>query len=331
MFVRFGWSPFLNTPMTTSTHPIFWLHHADQRLGLLPSLGGGVAAWQLNRNNDKLDLWRPWAGSTDRYTLASFPLVPWSNRISAGGFEFDGVFYPMATNRDGEPYPIHGDGWLQRWTLNQPQENTVEMTLDSQAFDGNPYVYTALQRFELLKGGMDQTLKVTHTGIQPLPYGLGQHPFFPRSADTRLTTSVQGVWLSGHDSLPAKHTAELPDGWDPRGGMSVNGSLIDNAYTGWSGQARIDWPDRQLALTIQVPDILARGQTDGVCLLYRSPVISAFCFEPVTHPIDAFHIPGLPGLRLLRTGESLMLKVQWRFADTAPTASSILASAKTAD
>ncbi|MBK9440845.1 MAG: aldose 1-epimerase [Comamonadaceae bacterium] len=317
--------------MTTSTHPIFWLHHADQRLGLLPSLGGGVAAWQLNRNNDKLDLWRPWAGSTDRYTLASFPLVPWSNRISAGGFEFDGVFYPMAPNRDGEPYPIHGDGWLQRWTLNQPQENTVEMTLDSQAFDGNPYVYTALQRFELLKGGMDQTLKVTHTGIQPLPYGLGQHPFFPRSADTRLTTSVQGVWLSGHDSLPAKHTAELPDGWDPRGGMSVNGSLIDNAYTGWSGQARIDWPDRQLALTIQVPDILARGQTDGVCLLYRSPVISAFCFEPVTHPIDAFHIPGLPGLRLLRTGESLMLKVQWRFADTAPTASSILASAKTAD
>ncbi len=311
--------------MTTSTHPIYWLHHADQRLGLLPSLGGGVATWQLNRNNDKLDLWRPWAGSTDRYTLASFPLVPWSNRISAGGFEFDGVFYPMAPNRDGEPYPIHGDGWLQRWRLNQPQENTVEMWLDSQAFDGNPYVYSALQRFELFKGGMDQTLTVTHNGIQPLPYGLGQHPFFPRSADTRLTTSVQGVWLSGHDSLPAEHTAELPDGWDPRGGMNVNGSLIDNAYTGWSGQARIDWPDHQLALTIQVPDILARGQANGLCLLYRSPVISAFCFEPVTHPIDAFHLPGRPGLRVLRTGESLMLKVQWRFADTAPTASSITA------
>ena len=26
-----------------------WLTHADQRLGLLPALGGGVAAWQLAR------------------------------------------------------------------------------------------------------------------------------------------------------------------------------------------------------------------------------------------------------------------------------------------
>ena len=305
--------------MTSPTHPIFWLRHANQHLGLLPSLGGGVAAWQLNRGSGQLDLWRPWAGSTDRYTLASFPLVPWSNRISAGGFEFDGVFYPMAPNRAGEPYPIHGDGWLQPWTLHRPQPDTVEMTLTSQAFGGNPYAYHALQRFVLLEGGMDQTLTVTHTGDQPLPYGLGQHPFFPRSASTRLTTQVQGVWLSGDDPLPTRHTTQLPDGWDPRGGMDVNGSLIDNAFTGWSGEARIDWPDDQLALTMRVPDIAERGQNDGLCLLYRSPVISAFCFEPVTHPIDAFHMAGLPGLRVLQRGESLTLKVQWRFAEVAPT------------
>jgi len=308
--------------MTTSAHPIFWLHHADQHLGLLPSLGGGVAAWQLSRNNVKLDLWRPWAGSTDRYTLASFPLVPWSNRISDGGFEFDGVFYPITPNRAGEPYPIHGDGWLQAWTLHQSQENAVEMTLDSLAFGGNPYAYQSLQRFELFEGGMDQTLTVTHTGIRPLPYGLGQHPFFPRAASTRLTTSVQGVWLCGDDPLPTRHTSELPNGWDPRDGMSVNGSLIDNAYTGWSGEARVDWPDHQLALTIRVPDVLAGGQNNGLYLLYRAPAISAFCFEPVTHPIDAFHLPGLPGLRVLHTGESLTLKVQWRFADIAPSVSS---------
>lgn len=191
--------------------------------------------------------------------------------------------------------------------------------MDSQAFGDNPYAYQALQRFVLLDGGMDQTLMVTHIGAQPLPYGLGQHPFFPRSASTRLTTQVQGVWLSGADPLPTQHTTTLPDSWDPRGGMDVNGSLIDNAYTGWSGKARINWPDQQLALTMQVPEIAELGQNDGLCLLYRSPVISAFCFEPVTQPIDAFHMPGLPGLRALRTGESLTLTVQWRFAETAPT------------
>ena len=70
-----------------------------------------------------------------------------------------------------------------------------------------------------------------------MPYGLGQHPFFPRPAGTRLTTQVQGVWLSRPDCLPTQHTTQFPPSWDPRGGMDVHGTLIDNAYTGWSGEA----------------------------------------------------------------------------------------------
>ena len=57
--------------MTRSEHPIVWQTHAGQRLGLVPSLGGGVAA-------------------SDMYSLASFAIVPWSNRISGCGFENDG-------------------------------------------------------------------------------------------------------------------------------------------------------------------------------------------------------------------------------------------------
>jgi len=300
--------------MTTAEHPIYWLHHANQRLGLLPSLGGSVAAWQLDRSAGIHDLWRPWKGDIDRYTLASFPLVPWSNRISAGGFDHAGVHYPIQPNRAGEPYPIHGDGWLQPWNLRKTADNTVDMVLESQAVNGNPYAYHALQRFVLLEGGMDQTLTVTHQGVQPLPYGLGQHPFFLRSPMARLTTQVQGVWLSGADPLPTEHTRNFPSSWDPRGGMDVSGDMVDNVYTGWSGQARLVWPEHQLALTLTVPEIQSRGLNDGYCLLYRPPFGQAFCFEPVTHPIDAFHAPGQPGLRVLHAGESLTLHVEWRFA-----------------
>ncbi|HEY8904522.1 MAG TPA: hypothetical protein VIM63_00645 [Rhodoferax sp.] len=87
-----------------------------------------------------------------------------------------------------------------------------------------------------------------------------------------MTTSVRGVWLSGNDPLPTAHTAEFPESWDPRCGMNVNGTLIDNAYTGWSGEACISWPEHQLTLTTRVPKILNRGQHDGLCLLYRPPV-----------------------------------------------------------
>jgi len=296
-------------------HPIHWLQHAGQRLGLVPSLGGGVAAWQLDRAEGPLDLWRPWNGrSPDRYSLASFAMVPWSNRISRGGFTQDGVFYPMRVNRIGEPYPIHGDGWLQTWTLQQPAANTLEMHLASQQFEGNPYSYRALQRFVLRDGGMDQTLSVTHLGSAPLPYGLGQHPWFLRTPETRLHTQVQGVWLSGSDPMPLAHSTTFPPSWDPRAGLNVNGTLVDNAYTGWSGAARIAWPEHALQLDMHVPAIEQRGQNDGFCLLYRPPEGPAFCFEPVTHPIDAFHVDGQPGLQVLQTGETLTLHVEWRFS-----------------
>lgn len=300
--------------MSQANHTIHWLHHAGQRLGLVPTLGGGVAAWQLESSQQTVDLWRPWAGGTDRYSLASFAMVPWSNRISQGGFDVNGQHHPMTPNREGEPYPIHGDGWLQAWDLTQAAEDTVEMHLVSERFQGNPYAYTATQRFVLRKDGMDQTLKVTHTGQEPLPYGLGQHPWFPRDATTRLQAEVGGVWLSGADPLPTAHTKDFPPTWDPRGGMSANGPLVDNAYTGWSGTARITWPERKLALSLRVPEWCSAAKRDeSFCLLYRPPQGPAFCFEPITHPIDAFHLPGTPGLHMLHAGESLQLHLEWRF------------------
>lgn len=300
-------------PATSSPrHEVVWLHHAGQRLGLLPTLGGGVAAWQLDRPEGPLDLWRPWDGQTeDMYKLASFAMVPWSNRISGGGFEHNGRFYPMAPNRVGEPYPIHGDGWLQQWTYNQRRPDTIEMSLESRGHGGNPYEYHAVQTFTLVDGGLDQTVQVTHLGAKTMPYGLGLHPWFPRTAGCRLTAPVQGVWLSGADPLPTRHSSEFPDTWDLRRQADVNGTLVDNGYTGWPGDALIEWPEHGLEMSVNVLS-LQQLCIDGYCLLYRPPQGDAFCFEPITHPIDAFHLPGRPGLQTLRLGDSMSLSVQWR-------------------
>ena len=300
--------------MRNKTHPIFWLHHANQSLGLVPTLGGSVAAWKVNRPQGPFDLWRPWdEAAPDLYSMASFPLVPWSNRISAGGFTHDNIFHPIAPNRVGEPYPIHGDGWLQSWQLKQTSSDAVEMVLKSDCFQGDPYQYVAMQRFVLREDGMDQTLSVTHTGALPLPYGLGQHPCFVRTPQAYLQADVGGVWLSGADPLPTTHTRDFPDSWDLRSGIPARGSFIDNAYTGWSGAGSIVWPERPLALTMRVPEVQARGSSDGFCLLYRPESGPGFCFEPVTHTIDAFHAPAQQGLTVLQTQETLTLHVEWRF------------------
>ena len=305
--------------MTDSAHSVVWLRHAGQHLGLLPSLGGSVAAWQLDRPQGPLDLWRPWDGKTeDLYQTASFAMVPWSNRISGGGFTHAGQFHAMRPNRKGEPYPIHGDGWLQPWQISQPAADTLVMTLVSYGFDGNPYDYEAVQTFRLVDGGLDQRVQVRHLGVTPLPYGLGVHPWFPRTPQTRITAPVQGVWLCGDDPLPVGHTTDFPAGWNLNEGAPANGPLIDNGYTGWGGEARIAWPERGLQLTARMPDFKEDGgAAQHFCLVYRPPQGPAFCFEPITQPIDAFHLPGQPGLRVLFSGEQFSLNVQWRIEATA--------------
>jgi len=311
----------------TSKHPVHWLDNGQQRLGLLPSLGGSVAAWQLLRRppsatgeallgpmfDAPFHLWRPWYGEEDLYSTASFPLLPWSNRISEGGFEQDGQFYSLRPNRDGEPFPIHGEGWLQPWQASAASEHKIDMRLQSHEFLGSPYSFEATQRFELKPDGIDQTLTVVHTGTQSLPYGLGQHPWLLRTPTTRMQARVSGVWLNRADGMPLKHTKRFKRDWDLSNSVSATGSPIDNVFTGWSGAARIHWPDTGIYLTLDVAPS-AEANPDEHCLIVYRPVAGlCFCMEPVTHPIDAVPQPGRPGLKTLRQGESISLHLRWRF------------------
>src|SRR5262249_11661397 len=179
-----------------------------------------------------------------------------------------------------------GDAWLQRWRFERIDASQAVMRLSSRHFGGTPYVYDAEQHFRLVDGGLDQSVSVTHRGEGSLPYGLGLHPWFPRTPDTTLQAQVNGVWLCGNDPIPTQHTADIPRSWDLRQAASMHGDLIDNAYTGWNGEARIAWPERGLALRMQtLPIETPQGAVAPTyCLVYRPPAGGSFCFEPITQP-----------------------------------------------
>jgi aldose 1-epimerase len=286
-----------NTDMGIDT---FSLENDFQRLELAPSLGAAITAWEWKTAGGGAPLLRPWNRKTpDRYTTACFPLIPWSNRITAGGFEVDGKHYPVKPNREGEAYPIHGDGWLQPWTVEGRTHDRVTLTLESDRFDDNPYTYRGVMHIALLDDGMTIDLSATHLGEAPLPYGLGLHPYFPRDGRTRLRARADGVWLSGDDPIPVRHTSEFPAGWDYNQPSPLDGDLIDNGFSGWDGEALIEWPDRKLSLRMtMLPN-------SGFSLLFRPPGQAYFCFEPITHPIDAFHMPGRPGMAMLKRGDTV--------------------------
>ena len=48
---------------------------------------------------------------------ASFPLVPYVNRIRGGRFTFRGREVRLAPNMAGDPSPLHGQGWLSPWQV----------------------------------------------------------------------------------------------------------------------------------------------------------------------------------------------------------------------
>ena len=300
--------------MPTATHATLWLRHGRQSLGLIPSLGGSVAAWRFAQGEGStFDLWRPWQGEPDVFRTASFAMVPWSNRISGGGFTHEGAFHEFRPNRPGETYPIHGDGWQQSWQVEAQDERSATLSLESRRFDGNPYHYRATQTFTLHDDGLRQSLTVQHLGDATLPYGLGLHPWFTRTSRSCVTAPVEGVWLSGKDPIPTRHTKDMPRSWNLSAGVPGYGSFIDNGYSGWGGNATIDWPGQRLRVAAAMQDFEANGGAAGhSCLVYRPLEGTALCFEPITQPIDAFHMPGMPGLRVLANGEQTGLDVDWR-------------------
>ena len=214
--------------------------------------------------------------------LACFPLVPWSNRL-AGGFTCNGRSYSIGPNREGDAYPIHGEGWLLPWQVAEQTGTRLSLLLDRSG--GAPFSYLAKMDYALCGASLGITLEVTNTGGCALPFGLGLHPWMPRSAGMTLRAPAGTVWLSGADKLPAA-AVPIPPGWrfDEPGALPAIG--VDNVFAGWDGVADIAWPDRGIKLRIEA-DV-------AYYILYAPPGADFFCFEPVDHLINAHNVPGGP-------------------------------------
>lgn len=271
------------------------------RLELLPELGGSLANWSLRKSGLPLlrhaDRQALEAGTPRR--LGGFPLVPWSNRIGAGGFANPGGWLELPRNSD-DALPIHGSAWQQPWEVIEHGSQQALLRLDSAL----PFAYRAEQRIELDQGCLSLQLTVTHLDAQPAWHGLGLHPYFPRTANTRLQTSAEAVWLCGEDQLSSE-LVELPEAWRFEQPRPLPQERVDNAFVGWNGRCSILQPDLGYALDCAASHC-------GYFLLFTPPGQGFFCFEPVSHPVNAHHLPGRPGLRLLQRGQSLRLG--WRMS-----------------
>ena len=97
-------------------------------LVLAPGTGGSIARldWVDGERRTPV-LRRGDPASGDVLSMASFPLVPYVNRIRGGRFSFRGREVVLQPNMAGDPSPLHGQGWLAPWQVAESSEaNTYE-------------------------------------------------------------------------------------------------------------------------------------------------------------------------------------------------------------
>lgn len=292
----------------SGTPDILSLGSGPLALDLCPALGGSITALRwAHPAGGTIDLMRPSdpAGMArgDIEAAACFPLTPFSNRLRNGRFMFEGREIVLPANTS-EPHAQHGHGWQRPWDVVTAAEDAAVLRLTHAAGDW-PFDYVTEQRFQLSAGGLIVELMARNQSKRAMPYGFGLHPYFPRTPKCRLMAAVNGFWETDGEVMPTRHIPP-PAALDPAKGLPVAERSMDNAFTGWRGEAVIDWPERRARLTMNASALL------GVLVVYIPPGESYFCAEPVSNTTDAFnlvHERGDTGMLVLQPSASVSAQV----------------------
>ena len=275
-------------------------------LGLLPQLGGSIA-W-LNwrpREGSQVPLLRPSdadaIASGNPSNLACFPLVPFANRIARSQFSFNGREYRLPINRPPEPLAIHGFGFQAAWRVGEQDASTVRLHHVHQS-QKSPFRYRAEQLFRLRPGRVSIEISVTHEGAEPMPYGIGLHPWFPRPSDTWLALSATTVFAPDDTLLPrgpepVSGTRDFKSGRRAEDAVPLNG-----CFAGWDGKASVHWPHQKYGI-----DIIT-DQSFRAAHLFLPADRRVLCIEPVSHVPNVHNHPEwaeFGDLQVLEGGSSM--------------------------
>ncbi|MDM0106767.1 aldose 1-epimerase [Variovorax sp. J22R24] len=294
----------------SASEALLQLSAGSLHLTLAPEIGGAVASFYDEQADGRFDWLRPATDDAlrrrDLFAMASFPLVPWCNRIRDGRAHFDGRDIAIAPGHPAGPsgkHPLHGIGWLRPWQVAQASSSQAQLVLKVEADAQWPWRFEASQWFELDPTGLRCTVTLTNRDTVPMPAGIGHHPYFPHREGTRLQASTGAMWRGDAEVMPAALEATTEVG-QLREGVLLAKLDLDNNFTAWEHRARIEWPASSRTLVMGAESPL------DFFVLYCPSGADHFCAEPVSQCTDAInlsdrHSPEEVGGAVLAPGETL--------------------------
>ena len=268
-------------------------------LVLAPAVGGSTASfsrhWREGGRERELQWLRPASpeglATRNPLAMASFPLLPFCNRIRNGRARFEEreIRFPPNHPAEPSPHPLHGIGWQRPWTVESASATRAVLALRVEASEAWPWAFSARQVFTLEADRLTVDMTLANEDTATMPAGIGHHPYFPHHPGTRLTSPTRAMWQADADVLPTGLDSSGPV---PllRAGVELGALDLDNNFTGWERTARIDWPEDAHGPARSL--VMEAAPPLDYFVLYCPRALPFFCAEPVSQCTDWLNLQG---------------------------------------
>ena len=301
------------------------LRHRTRWALISPDTGGSVAAFFEVSPIGTVHHWlRPAdaeaLAACNPLGMASFPLMPYCNRLRDATFSFDGQTVDLSEDGNAFPHALHGHAWRRPWQRecdcgDQPLNTaTLLFTHEPERATGKhwPYPYQAKQTFTLDETGLHVTMQARNTGSRSMPFGMGHHPYYPRTPRTTIRAKVRAMWAATPDLLPTDLTHHpVVEALATEQGITADHVDLDNNFAGWQHTARIQWPETGRALRLD-----AAPPFNHLVIYAPMKQPHLLCVEPVSNTGDFLNLQPAQGFdsvggTVLAPGETLTGRFSW--------------------
>ncbi len=166
---------------------ILTIENSHWRIGFSPATGGSITSGQVRIGDAWVDVLRPTPEELlgEWWDTASYPLIPWSNRIRHSTLLWKGEAYQLRPWKT-EDYAMHGTVVEFPWEVEDKGDDFVTLRFDARGYYGVNFPWDFVAHLEYRLEGKRLTVVTAVENVDDVafPAGLGHHPYFLRQLRT---------------------------------------------------------------------------------------------------------------------------------------------------
>lgn len=295
-----------------------WIVEAGgNKAEILPEIGGNLIGLWI-RGTEVFHHYDTYAEIQEAATSYGLPLLFPPNRIDAGHFEYAGKEYQFDINEPATGNSLHGFLHDKSWQIEAIKDTDEEVIVrlyynadeNTEFYRVYPVTFLAEMIYTLNAEGLKQEVRITNTGKEVMPYGIGWHTAFRITPDTRMCVSVADRVQMSERTLPTGTLLELSEDEKKMRGEGLNpvyaemdDHFTSNPIDGFHG-AVLTYPEEGVRVIYKVDPLYKHW------MIWNAWQNGSFiCIEPQNWRVNAPNLP-IPaeesGMAALEAGETLV-------------------------